>query len=278
MVHLNKNIKLCLLGICLILPIFFTSIIPITGAIERPSSYSVELESITENGDDIGILSFTNGSFSSFKNLKLILLISEIANNCTINFTIQGDSFSKETTAEGYFTGNRLLVDSVPSIFVISPDFFSKDRDILLTETNEWQLVGNIISRTAKPLTAIDGQYIKTIMVESFHVINGTSQMPSMLGFDPKTGILVYAGASLSDVILKEMGIDYIRGGIFRLTAYSKNLNFELITITNWLPIILALTAVIAFLIAVIIVYKAGKRNRKSRNQKPNTHKKRSAK
>ena len=191
-------------------------------------------------------------------------MITKSENEYNILFAVDSGVFFNETLLDGYIsTDGRLMINSNPSVFVISPDLLIDGNIILLEDTSDWQLVGEVKGR-GKPSTIIEGQGVEAIMLHCNHIINSTERMPLILGFDPNTGILVSAALAFTDILFKEIGIDFIFGGAFLLASYSNNLDFRLMEIPlspglgSFTEIILVLSLT-CFIVLTIAIYRAKK-------------------
>jgi hypothetical protein len=149
-------------------------------------------------------------------------------NEYAVHIAVEGGCFFNEKTVDGYVSDGRLIVNSVPSVFLTKTEQLEKGNRVLLSETADWKLNGNVDTTTAKLSTAIDDNRVAGIMVSSSQLTESGWPMQLMLGYDPSTGILVYSGWSLSDVLLKEIGIELILGGSLELASYSENLQLQL--------------------------------------------------
>lgn len=235
-----------------------------------PNSFYVEFKGILDDKGDNFFIGFTNGSSISPESLTLKFSMNEKddKNGYDVHLAVDGANFFKETFEDATFSDGRLIINSVPSIFIINPDLLIKENSILLTETSDWKLLGEIYGN-AKPSTATERQGIKAIMVHAFHITDSGPTMPLNLGFDPNTGILVYIGAALTDVLLNEMGINFI-SGVFKLVSFSDNLNFELVEIPSspasglfFVVPVLLISLFGLFIISTVVIYKVNKKRKR---------------
>ncbi len=264
----NRGISL---GICLIIPLLFSCTMPafVQGTnLGVPACFHVSFKGT--NDDSSFLIVFTNGSTTLTKNIALDLRVNaKTANQSSLGISVETDSFFGETSADVMISDGRLLKDSMPSMFMVGTTLLNEENNIVLAKTSDWKLIGNVSSRTAKPFTAMDGQGVSAIMVSSVFINNtdATLQASSILGYDQDTGVLVYAGASLGDILLREVGIDRIFGGVFRLSSFSENLGFNLIKFSVSPPIglVLLLTSVTVILLTmVVLIYRAGKKKKRA--------------
>jgi hypothetical protein len=138
----------------------------------------------------------------------------------------------------------------------------------VLTETDDWQLTA-IVRKTGKVSTSVDPYKVTGVRISS-DAIRTVKGWPLMLhaGYDPDTGILVYSGYSLSDVLLEKLGIDLLFGGSLELVSYSDNLNLEIASIPLpqyfnlgfVLSVVLVSSLVMVPIVAVYVVRKRRKR------------------
>ena len=214
-----------------IFPFFFVILMSPTyyGSASLPQSFFINL-TLEKSTDNI-IIWFSNGSYSQVKIINLLFNASLIKEKkWEINFSVKTDNFYNSTKATATMVDGQFVINSVPSIFKISPRLLGQNCSIILTETSKFKLVGNVTSGSSLSPTGIDGNYVKDIVVQSFHVNNmGSETLPLVLGYDQDTGLLVYAGLTLSDVLLELVGIEYVVGNQFLLKSFSKNMSFELL-------------------------------------------------
>ena len=219
--------------LCFIFPFFFAILMSPTchGSASLPESFFINLN--LEKSTDNVIIWFSNGSYSQEKNINFLFNASLIKEEkWEINFSVKTDNFYNSTKATATMVDGQLVINSVPSIFKISPGLLGQNGSILLTETSKFKLVGNVTARSSLSPTGIDGNYVKDTVVQSFHVNNmGSETLPLVLGYDQDTGIIVYAGLTLSDVLLELVGIEYVVGNPFLLKSFSKNLSFEFLNL-----------------------------------------------
>ena len=212
---------------------FFWSISPLAAAplsmvIENvPNSSYVEFKGILEE-DNIFIINLNNGTCVKSENLMLSFLITETSGNkCTVNITFECDCFSSEAIVNGSIVDGNLVVDSTRSLFLINPNV-TKNQNIMLTETDDWNLTAYVRSETLHPSTAIEPYAVSALIFSSFQSHPSAKPIQMFwLGYDPNSGILIYSGYSLSDVLLEKVGINLLYGGSLELLSYSKKLNLE---------------------------------------------------
>lgn len=230
-----------------------------------PNSSYVEFKGILQQNNSF-ILVLTDGSYIFSENLSMTFSITERSGNeCTAHLAVECDGFSNEASVDGSIVDGNLVIDSTRSIFLINPNVTGKQK-IVLTETDDWKLTANVQSRTGHPSTAIDPYGVTALMVSSSISRTETGwPIRVQLGYDPTTGILVYSGLSLSDVLLKELGIELLLGGGLKLVSYSENLNLEVVNLpppgsmlSVWFilftllvssPVILPVVAVVVYII-----------------------------
>ena len=141
----------------------------------------------------------------------------------------------------------NLVIDSRRSIFLVNPSLTEK-QEVVLTETDNWNLTAKVDSTTAKVSTSISPYGVNAIMVSTSSRTETGWPLYAHLGYDPNKGMLVYSGSCLSDVLLKELGIELLVGGPLRLVSYSENLNLE---VDNIPPLQFFTFGVILYLVAV---------------------------
>jgi hypothetical protein len=196
-----------------------------------PDSSLVEFEGVLQQNNTF-IMVLTNGTHITSKNLAMTFSVTERGGNeCTAHLAVECDDFSNETSVDGNIVDGNLVIDSTRSIFLINPNVTRK-QNIVLTETADWSLNATVNTRTGKPSTAVE-PYGVTAQVVSAH--NSLTEegwpMSLILGYDPISGMLVHSGYSLSDVLLKKVGIELLLGGSLGLVSYSDDLNLEFF---NW--------------------------------------------
>jgi len=192
-----------------------------------PNSYFVELGGVVDESEGF-ILVLSDGRIISPNNLALKYTLTERSGSeCNVQLAVECEDFSNEISVDGSIVNGNLVIDSAQSLLLISPDV-AKSQNILLTETNDWELDGTVQSTVSKPSTAIDPYTVTAIMVSS-SATRTEKGLPLSLsvGYEPNTGLLVYSGMSLSDVLLEKLGIDLIIGSL-NLVSYSENLNLEI--------------------------------------------------
>ncbi|MCW4005965.1 MAG: hypothetical protein NWF04_05135 [Candidatus Bathyarchaeota archaeon] len=253
--------------LCLIFSLFICCYAAsVCSGLEVNTTYSVELTRTSSSSDSSSLLVLTNGTVISSKNLNVTFSITPKAGDtCEAYIALKGESFSSNSTVQGVIINGQLIIDGVSSIFLVSPDALVEDQEIVLTETEKWSLIGNVTSRTSKPQTVINDLFLNAITVEAFHVADSTVSMPSVLSFASDSGILVVSAFSLSDILLNELGVDYIQGGVFRLSSYSENLNIHLFPYVNWFPIYLILIAAAIFGVLVAFMYRSKAKKKRIR-------------
>jgi len=232
-----------------------------------PNSSYVKLAGVADTNSSF-ILVSADGNYIGSETLTMAFSITEKGGDkCTAWLAVECDGFSNEVTVDGSIVDGNLVIDSRKSLFLINPDV--TQRHIVLTETDDWELPAIVSSKTRKPSTAIDPYRVTAVWISS-DTIRTVKGWPLMLhaGYDPDTGILVYSGYSLSDVLLEKLGIDLLLGGSLELVSYSENLNLEIASIP--LPqyfnlgfvlfIVLVSSLVIVPIVAVYVVRKRRKR------------------
>jgi len=237
-----------------------------------PNSSYVEFKGILQQNNSF-ILILTNGTHISSKNLTMTFSITEKSRNeCTAHITIECDGFSNEASVEGSIVDGNLVIDSTRSIFLINPNVTRKQK-IVLTETDDWKLTATVDTRTGKTSTAIDPYRVTALMVSSSMSRTETGWPINVhLGYDPTTGILVYSGYSLSDVLLKEIGIELLLGGGLKLVSYSENLNLEVVNLpppgsmssVRFVLFILLVSLPVILPVAAVVVYIIRKKRKRT--------------
>ena len=191
-----------------------------------PNSFFVELGGVVDNPEGF-ILVLSDGKTISPNNLALkVTLTEKSGSKCNVQLAIECEDFSNEISVDGNIVNGHLIIDSEQSLFLINPDV-TKQQNILLAGSNDWSVDGAVRSK-AKTSTAIDDYSVTAVMVSSTATRTEKGWPLSLhVGYEPNTGLLVYSGMSLSDVLLEKLGIDYLLGGL-RLVSYSENLNLEI--------------------------------------------------
>jgi hypothetical protein len=234
-----------------------------------PNSFFVELGGNVENPEGF-ILVLSDGNHISPNNLALKLTLTEKSgSDCTVQLAVECEDFSNEISVDGSIIDGHLIIDSERSLFLINPDV-TKRQTFLLAESPGWTVGGDVQYLTSKTSTAIEPYSVTAIMVSSS--ATGTKKgwpLHLCLGYEPNTGLLVYSGTSLSDVLLDKVGIDYLLGGL-KLVSYSENLNLK---IAHRYPhqlssgfilsiLFLALLIIAPVVVAVCVFHKLRKRRR----------------
>lgn len=248
-----------------------------------PFSTCVKFKSVPSNGESYSIVDgvrqeieptihiiFTNGSSTNSKELEMTFSTTTLIDNeCKVHLAFEGDNFFYETTMNGKMSDGKLTINSTPSIFMIDPDLLVTEKEIQLGETADWRLIGNVSNRRELQ-TAIDDYRVQVVSVELCH---STENVPKdwlglTLGYDPDTGLLVYAAGTLSDVLLAEIGVKLIICSRFQLVSYSENLNLQLIKppliSTGLIFFVLLVSVPVATAVLVTVVYTS----RRKRNVK----------
>jgi hypothetical protein len=198
-----------------------------------PGSSLVEFEGVLQQNNTF-IMVLTNGTHITSKSLTMTFSVTEKGGNeCTAHLAVECDGFSNETSVDGSIVDGNLVIDSTRSIFLINPNHdLSGTRRIVLTETDDWRLTATVDTRTGKPSTAVEPYGVTALMVSAHNLLTEEGwPMCLILGYDPASGMLVYSGYSLSDVLLKKVGIELLLGGSLELVSYSDDLNLEFF---NW--------------------------------------------
>lgn len=194
-----------------------------------PNSSLVKFEGVLQQNNSF-IMVLTNGTHITSKNLAMTFSVTERGRNeCTVHLAVECDGFSNETSVDGRIVDGNLVIDSTRSIFLINPNHnLSRTKRIVLTETDAWSLTANVDTRTGKPSTAVEPYGVTALMVSAPQTMTEEGwPMCLILGYDPTSGMLVYSGYSLSDVLLKKLGIELLLGGSLGLVSYSDGLNLE---------------------------------------------------
>ncbi len=180
-------------------------------------------------GPDDFILVLSDGNHICSDTLKLTFFLDEgSGGKCTVRLAVECDEFSKETSVEGCIVNGNLVIDSKRSLFLINPDV--TPGNIMLTETDGWQLGARVYSKERKLSTAIDSYKVNSVYISS-DTCRTEKGWPLKvdLGYDHNTGLLVYSGYSLSDVLLDKLGIDLLFGGPLKLTSFSKHFHIDVV-------------------------------------------------
>jgi len=198
-----------------------------------PGSSLVEFEGFLQQNNTF-IMVLTNGTHITSEKLALTFSVTEKGGNeCTAHLTVDCDNFSNETSVDGRIVDGNLVIDSTRSLFLINPNHdLSRTNWIVLTETDDWSLTANVDTRKGKPSTAVEPYGVTALIVRAHNSMTEEGWPMSLtLGYDPCSGMLVYSGYSLSDVLLKKVGIELLLGGSLELISYSDDLNLEFF---NW--------------------------------------------
>lgn len=227
-----------------------------------PSPLYVRFKSVLAHESDVFLLDLVNGSEIPLKDLTVTFSMTEIGTDTVRSqLSINSSDFKREVSVNGNIADDRLLIDSTPSIFVVDPDLLNEDREILLTEVLNWTLIG-LVEKIRNLPTAIEGQEIEAVEVEAFHFKDQGKSMPLLLGYDPSTGIVVRLAGVVSDVLLKEMGIEQIWGGELRLVDFSNNLKFKLVNSphgSGWALIIIPLLLFTILTVGIFVTLRKRK-------------------
>jgi hypothetical protein len=243
---------------------------------ELPSSFYVKFKGKLQNEESAFLLQFYNGTTLTSKNMILTFSMNQTGGDQYIICTsVNLGSFSNETTADAKIADGRLIIASIPSIFVISPDLLIDGEKIQLYQTVNRTLEGTV-ARTGRPPTAIGDYRVTSKMVTAYHKTDSDAMaMPLTLGFDPETGVLTEAAGQLTDVLLDEMGIYFILGGTFELFSYSENLNLDLVGNSRFLIWLIVTAVTASSCVITVLAYKAFKK-KAYRNDRSEKRKKRS--
>ncbi len=248
----------------------FSTYVEFQGILETSGeSYSI-IDGVYQKLEPVFHIIFSNGSKANCKALNMSFSTnaeSYTDNNFQVNVALTADNFSAQKTLDGTMVNGKLTVNSKTSLFMIDPHLLVGGTEIVLGETADWKLVGDISNSTWKLQTAIEDYMVEAVGVLMYHStkIAPTGWLMLHLGFDTKTGMLVSATGALTDVLLDAAGIQLITDGNFKLVGYSENLNLEVIQppqIPADFPfwIILAVTIPVVIVIAAALAYRAHKR------------------
>ena len=190
-----------------------------------PNSSYVELTGVADENCSF-ILVLTDGNHRYSENLTLTFSLTEKGGGkCIAGLAVECDSFSNDTSVDGSIVDGNLVIDSRKSLFLINPDL--SEGTVVLTEADDWQLAANVRAR-GNPSTAVEPYGVTAVMASSHGSLTEEGwPMSLLLGYDPDSGLLVYSGYSLSDVLLKKLGIELLLGGSLELVSYSDDLNLE---------------------------------------------------
>jgi len=194
-----------------------------------PGLSLVEFEGVLQQNNTF-IMVLTNGTHITSKNLTMTFSVTERGGNeCTAHLAVECDNFSSEASVDGRIVDGNLVIDSTRSIFLINPNHnLSRTKRIVLTETDDWRLTATVNTLSGKPSTAVEPYGVTALMVSAHNLLTEEGwPMSLILGYDPTSGMLVYSGYSLSDVLLKKVGIELLLGGSLGLVSYSDDLNLE---------------------------------------------------
>lgn len=198
-----------------------------------PNSTYIELGGVSQYNNTY-LLTLSNGERIQSDNLTLSLLITKQSpEKCTVNIVFECHNFSNQTTVDGSIMDGNLVIDSTRSLFLINPNV-TKNQEIVLAGTSDWNLNATVQELNSQVSTAADRYFVKSIAVSNMHDQTGFgSQSPLFLGYSQNSGALVYSGGVLRDVILRNLGIDGICGENLKVIAYSENLDLEVTHISN---------------------------------------------
>lgn len=253
----RRLFRSCLIS-SLFLSLIFAPVIVHCSSVELPTSFYVQLKGQLQNEDDVFLLAFSDGNAITSKNMSLTFSMDQTSEDqYLVTLSVNFGTFFNETTENATISNGRLIIDSISSIFFISPDLLIDGDFIQLYQTERRTLEGTVW-KTGKPLTAI-GDYKVISKVISADVQANSSLTPGghiLIGFDPKTGIINMVAGQLTDVLLDKMSIDFIQGGTFDLISYSENLDFELISDQLLIWTIVIISGIIVFCGFAVLVYK----------------------
>jgi hypothetical protein len=197
---------------------------------------------------------FSNGNLMTSKNMSLTFSVDQTNGDQHLaKLSVNFGAFFNETTGNATISNGRLMIDSIPSIFFVSPALLTDGDDIQLYQTESRTLEGTV-RKTGLPPTAI-GDYRVTSKMVSANLQTNSSESPGgylSIGFDPETG-------------------DFILGGTFELISYSENLGFDLVVKSQFLIWgIIVIFVIILSCVITVLVYKSLKKktNRKFRTEK----------
>ncbi|MGD2066780.1 MAG: hypothetical protein PVI43_06400, partial [Candidatus Bathyarchaeota archaeon] len=234
-----------------------------------PNSFFVELGGVVDNPEGF-ILVLSDGNHIYPNNLALKLTLTENSGDeFTVHLAVDCEGFSNEISVDGSIVNGDLVIDSERSLLLINPDV-TKRQNVLLAKSNGWKVGGDVRSTASKTSTAIDPYRVTAIMVSSNARLTKKGWPLSLyVGYEPNTGLLVYSGMSLSDVLLEKLGIDYLYGSL-KLVSYSENLNLEIATVStspHFLNArnVLFFVIVSALVIVPVVVVYAFRKTRKRR-------------
>lgn len=254
---------------CLISSLFFSLFlvsVPVAvhcSSVELPASFYIQLQGQLQNENDTFLLVFSDGNAFTSKNMSLTFSVDRTsADKYFVHLSVNFGSFFNETTGNATISNGRLIIDSIPSIFFVSPALLTDGAVIQLYQTESRTLEG-AVRKTGQPPTAI-GDYRVTSKMVSAYLQSNSSGTPGghlYMGFDPKTGVITMAAGQLSDILLDKMSIDFIQGGTFELISFSENLGFNLVIKSQSLIWgIVIISGIIAFCIFTLLVYKHNKK------------------
>ena len=241
-----------------------------------PNSSYVELQGVSDESNSF-ILVLADGNHVYSENLTMALSITEKGGDaCTAWLAVDCDSFSDEVSVDGRIVDGNLVIDSRKSLFLINPDL--SRGNIVLTETDNWQLTACVADTARKFSTAVE-PYIVTAVDVSSSASRTQKGWPLSLhvGYDPNTGILIYSGFSLSDVLLEKLGIDLLLGGGLKLVSYSENLNLEvanrpppgLTSVFGFVLFLLFISSPVTLSIVAYVFYRRRKRTQAAAHNVP---------
>ncbi|MDR2700738.1 MAG: hypothetical protein LBC12_08135 [Nitrososphaerota archaeon] len=194
-------------------------------------------------------------------------------NGYITKFVLMFDDFYDEISMPVTVSNGRIFIDSTPTIFVVNPDSLIDGHTVQLYQTENITLSGNVINAEQPTSTLIKNcQVVSTMVRGSYQQTDDSGLLvgPALLLFDTNTGVLVRAAGQFSDVLLDELGIAFIYGGVFDLLDFSENLDFTLVhtSFSLWLLILIPIF-VIAFLVVVFLAYKSIKTKKGGKRKAP---------
>ncbi len=214
------------------------------------------------------MLQFLNGTQYTAETTHFTFSMDESSKGeFNAKFTLTFGDFYDEISLPASVSNGRVLIDSVPTIFVVNPESLIDDNQIQIFQTENLSLSGTVRG-DGRPSTLIEDYHVLSKVVQASYQQTNSGMFVSspVLTFDAKTGVLTSATGQFSDVLLNKLGVSCIFGGLFDLEDYSENLNFTLERLSPpiWQFIIIPV-AVILLVLVVFLVYRSSKK-KKSRH------------
>ena len=223
----------------------------------------VELGGVSETPNNEFILVLSNGDYVSSDALKLTLFIDKSSGaRCTVTFTVECDDYSGHAQVTGYIINGNLLIDSKRSLFMINPEVTS--GNLLFSKSSGWRLSSSVAHKTRR-FSALDRYSDNSVSVSSnLHRTEKGWPVKLDLGYDHNSGLLIYSGHSISDVLLEQVGIDNLCGPPLKqkslATHYESGLGKPTPSSLRYVPCFLLSSLVSLAVVVVYLLYRRRKR------------------